>query len=163
KESVSGTSARPNLAEIIVTALTKSSQGVQAALKKLPTGTKDAFTPRQQSGFAHLRRDAFGRQRAENVLTHGLLKLDREAYQVRAAGSPVPMRPNEFLLLAYFLEHRDRVVSRRELIGALKGEETVDQRTVDVWIGRLRRALIAAKVSDPIRTVRQLGYVYDSF
>ena len=57
--------------------------------------------------------------RAENVLTHGLLKLDREAYQVRAAGSPVPMRPNEFLLLAYFLEHRDRVVSRRELIGAL--------------------------------------------
>lgn len=101
--------------------------------------------------------------RAENVLTHGLLKLDREAYQVRAAGSPVPMRPNEFLLLAYFLAHRDRVVSRRELIGALKGEETVDQRTVDVWIGRLRRALIAAKVSDPIRTVRQLGYVYDSF
>jgi two-component system phosphate regulon response regulator PhoB len=34
---------------------------------------------------------------------------------------------------------------------------------VDVWIGRLRRALVSAKVSDPIRTVRQLGYVYDSF
>lgn len=101
--------------------------------------------------------------RAENVLAHGTLKLDREAYQVRAAGSPVAMRPNEFLLLAFFLENRDRVVSRRELIGALKGEESVDERTVDVWIGRLRRALASAKVSVPIRTVRQLGYVYNSF
>jgi len=101
--------------------------------------------------------------RAENILAHGPLKLDREAYQVRAGGAPVPMRPNEFLLLAFFLENRDRVVSRRELIGALKGEESVDERTVDVWIGRLRRALVSAKVTDPIRTVRQLGYVYDSF
>jgi two-component system phosphate regulon response regulator PhoB len=101
--------------------------------------------------------------RAEHVLAHGPLKLDREAYQVRAGVSPVPMRPNEFLLLAFFLENRDRVVSRRELIGALKGGDQVDERTVDVWIGRLRRALVSAKVSDPIRTVRQLGYVYDSF
>jgi len=101
--------------------------------------------------------------RAESVLAHGPLKLDRNAYQVRAGGARVPLRPSEFLLLAYFLENRDRVVSRRELIGALKGEESVDERTVDVWIGRLRRALVSARVSDPIRTVRQLGYVYDSF
>ena len=101
--------------------------------------------------------------RTEAVLSHGMLKLDRDAHQVRAAGQPVPMGPNEFQLLAFFLENRDRVLSRSQLIGGLKGDCAIDARTVDVWVGRLRRALVAAKVPDPIRTVRQLGYVYDSY
>ena len=96
-------------------------------------------------------------------LAHGELRLDRGAYQVRAGSTPVPMSANEFRLLAHFLENRDRVLSRDELIEALKGGEAVNERTVDVWIGRLRRALVAAKVPDPIRTVRQLGYVFDSY
>ena len=97
------------------------------------------------------------------VLSHGPLLLDRDAFQVRAGGAPVPMSPNEFRLLEFFMENRDRVVSRDQVIGALKAGDAVDERTVDVWIGRLRRALQAAKVPDPIRTVRKLGYVYDSF
>jgi two-component system phosphate regulon response regulator PhoB len=101
--------------------------------------------------------------REESVLAHGHLRLDREAHQVRAAGAPVPMSPNEFRLLEFFMENRDRVVTRDQLIGALKDGQAIDERTVDVWIGRLRRALHAAKVPDPIRTVRKLGYVYDSF
>jgi two-component system phosphate regulon response regulator PhoB len=101
--------------------------------------------------------------REGNVLTHGPLLLDRDAFQVRAGGARVPMSPNEFRLLEFFMENRDRVLSRGQLIGALKNGEEVDERTVDVWIGRLRRALLTAKVPDPIRTVRKLGYVYDSF
>lgn len=106
---------------------------------------------------------ALAAPRTETVLAHGQLRVDREAFQVRAAGTAVAMSANEFRLLAHFLENRDRVLSRDELIEALKGGEAVNERTVDVWIGRLRRALVAAKVPDPIRTVRQLGYVFDSY
>jgi two-component system phosphate regulon response regulator PhoB len=101
--------------------------------------------------------------RGPKVLAQRDLLLDRDAFQVRAAGAPVPMSPNEFRLLEFFMENPDRVLSREQLIGALKTGEAVDERTVDVWIGRLRRALLTAQIPDPIRTVRKLGYVYDSF
>jgi two-component system phosphate regulon response regulator PhoB len=101
--------------------------------------------------------------RARAVLTNGPLRLDREAYQVRAGGRPVRLRGGEFELLAYFLENRDRVLSRPELVRALKGGSQVQERTVDAWIKRLREALAGAGVAIPIRTVRELGYVYDSY
>jgi two-component system phosphate regulon response regulator PhoB len=70
--------------------------------------------------------------------------------------------PNEFRLLRYFVEHPGRVFTRSQLISALgKQEPAVDERTVDVWIGRLRRALRAAGAGNPLRTVRSLGYVFD--
>ena len=91
------------------------------------------------------------------------LAVDIDAFQVRHAGRLVPLRPNEFRLLAHFLAHRDQLLSRAALIDALgKQAERIDERTVDVWVGRLRRALIAAGAVDPIRTVRNRGYVLDS-
>lgn len=96
-------------------------------------------------------------------LTHGELVLDLAAHQARFRGFPVPLRPNEFRLLAFFIEHPDQVFSRAALIERIgKGEVGIDDRTVDVWIGRLRRALTAQGVPDPLRTVRSLGYVLDS-
>jgi two-component system phosphate regulon response regulator PhoB len=94
---------------------------------------------------------------------HGELIIDRAAHQARFRGRPVPLRPNEFRLLVHFLEHRDQLFSRTALIERIgKDAEAIDQRTVDVWIGRLRRALAAAGVPDPLRTVRAMGYVLDS-
>ena len=76
---------------------------------------------------------------------------------------PVPLRPNEFRLLAHFMEHPDQVFSRTALIEQLgKDGEAIDERTVDVWVGRLGRALTAQGAPDPLRTVRALGYVMDS-
>ncbi|MFM5948277.1 MAG: response regulator transcription factor [Novosphingobium sp.] len=96
-------------------------------------------------------------------LTNGAILLDRAAYQVRINGVPVPMRPNEFRLLAHFMEHPDQVFSRAALIEHLgKDGEAIDERTVDVWVGRLRRALTANGAPDPLRTVRAMGYVMDS-
>lgn len=70
--------------------------------------------------------------------------------------------PNEFRLLRYFVEHPSRVFTRQQLILALgKQEQPMDERTVDVWVGRLRRALRAAGVTYDLRTVRSLGYVFD--
>ena len=60
------------------------------------------------------------------------------------------------------MEHPARVFTRQQLISALgKQEPPIDERTVDVWIGRLRRALRAAGVTYELRTVRSLGYVLD--
>lgn len=96
-------------------------------------------------------------------LINGDLTLDLAAHQVRFRGQPVAMRPKEFCLLTQFMEHPDQVFSRTALIDRLGGESgEIDERTVDVWVGRLRRALIAAGAPDPLRTVRSLGYVMDS-
>lgn len=96
-------------------------------------------------------------------LTNGDLAMDLAAHQLRWKGAPIALRPNEFRLLAHFMEHPDRVFSRGALIEHLgKDGEAIDERTVDVWVGRLRRALAAHGAPDPLRTVRALGYVMDS-
>jgi two-component system, OmpR family, phosphate regulon response regulator PhoB len=96
-------------------------------------------------------------------LSHGELTLDLTAHVVRWRGAPVPLRPNEFKLLTHFVENPDQVFSRASLIAILGKEgEVIDERTVDVWVGRLRRALMAHGVADPLRTVRSMGYVLDS-
>jgi len=99
---------------------------------------------------------------ALRALALGGLTIDLAAFQARWHGKPVPLMPNEFRLLRYFVEHPGRVFTRSQLISALgKQEPAVDERTVDVWIGRLRRALRAAGAGNPLRTVRSLGYVFD--
>jgi two-component system phosphate regulon response regulator PhoB len=93
----------------------------------------------------------------------GDLTIDMAALQARWAGQPVNLRPNEFRLLRYFAENPNRVLSRLDLIEGLgKQEPPIDERTVDVWIGRLRRALKAAGAGNPLRTVRSVGYVFDA-
>ena len=93
----------------------------------------------------------------------GDLAIDLSALQARWQDKPISLRPNEFRLLRFFAENADRVLSRNELIDGLgKQEPPIDERTVDVWIGRLRRALRQVGAGEPIRTVRSLGYVYDS-
>jgi len=94
--------------------------------------------------------------------TLGGLVVDRAAFLARWHGKPIALMPNEFKLLSWFVEHPGRVFTRAQLIEALgKHEPPLDERTVDVWIGRLRRALRAAGVDRSPRTVRSLGYVLD--
>lgn len=97
------------------------------------------------------------------AVTQGDLMVDVAAFQARFQGKPISLMPNELRLLRYFIEHPGRVFSRGQLIAALgKQEPPVDERTVDVWIGRLRRALKGAGAGNPLRTVRSLGYVFDT-
>jgi two-component system phosphate regulon response regulator PhoB len=96
-------------------------------------------------------------------LALGELAIDLAAFQARWRGKGIPLMPNEFRLLRYLVEHPGRVFTRSQLITALgKQDPPVDERTVDVWIGRLRRALRAAGAGDLLRTVRSLGYVLDT-
>ncbi|WP_247714701.1 response regulator transcription factor [Qipengyuania psychrotolerans] len=93
----------------------------------------------------------------------GDLEIDMGALLARWKGKPIALAPNEFRLLRYFAENANRVLTRQDLIDGLgKQEPPIDERTVDVWIGRLRRSLRAAGAGTSIRTVRSMGYVYDS-
>ena len=104
-----------------------------------------------------------GLETFSRALTIGAYQIDLVALQARYDDRPIALRPNEFRLLRYFAENADRVLSRRELIDGLgKQEPPIDERTVDVWIGRLRRALRGTGAGEPIRTIRALGYVFDS-
>lgn len=102
--------------------------------------------------------------RINERLELGRLLVDLAALQARWDGHPLDLRPNEFRLLHYLAQNPDRVLSRPDLIAALgKQEPPIDERTVDVWIGRLRRALRNVGAGERVRTVRSLGYVYDSY
>ncbi|AOL95562.1 response regulator transcription factor [Porphyrobacter sp. LM 6] len=99
---------------------------------------------------------------ATRLFERGALVIDMAALQARWNGVPIVLRPNEFRLLRYFAENPNRVLTREDLIGGLgKREPPIDERTVDVWIGRLRRAIKASGGGNPLRTVRSLGYVFD--
>jgi two-component system, OmpR family, phosphate regulon response regulator PhoB len=96
-------------------------------------------------------------------LVHGDLTVDLQAFRVRYKKRNVAMPANEFRLLISFIENSDRLLTRKTLIEMLgKESHLMDSRNVNVWVGRLRRLLIANGVPDPIRTVRSLGYVMDS-
>jgi two-component system phosphate regulon response regulator PhoB len=93
-------------------------------------------------------------------LTFEDILLDMEEHRVYRAGQQVSLGPTEFRLLTAFMERPGRVWSREQLLDRVWGRDIyVDSRTVDVHVGRLRKALKAAHgEGDPIRTVRGAGY-----
>jgi two-component system, OmpR family, phosphate regulon response regulator PhoB len=96
------------------------------------------------------------------VLSFQGIELDPVAHRVNSGGQPVDMGPTEFRLLRYFLERPRRVLSRAQLIdGVWSRDAEIDERTVDVHVGRLRKALKAGLAGDPIRTIRSEGYSLD--
>lgn len=102
------------------------------------------------------------RRHSPGKLAFGALTIDLRALQARWNGAAMTLPPNEFRLLRYFAENANRVLTREELIAGLgKQEPPIDARTVDVWVGRLRRSLKAAGAGDALRTVRSMGYVLD--
>ncbi len=99
---------------------------------------------------------------AEDRIRHGDIVIDRVAHRVRRANREVHLGPTEFRLLDYLMQHPGRVFSREQLLDAVWGSDVyVEARTVDVHVGRLRKALNHEVEPDPIRTVRSAGYSLD--
>jgi two-component system, OmpR family, phosphate regulon response regulator PhoB len=93
------------------------------------------------------------------VLTFDDIRLDSETYRVYRGDKVLKLGPTEFRLLTTFMEKPGRVWSREQLLDRVWGRDIyVDTRTVDVHIGRLRKALCAFGGDDPLRTVRGAGY-----
>ena len=100
---------------------------------------------------------------AEDIVSFGDISIDRGSHRVRRSGRDIHLGPTEYKLLDHFLSHPGRVFSREQLLDAVWGSGVyVDARTVDVHIGRLRKALTEPGEADPIRTVRSAGYALDT-
>ena len=99
---------------------------------------------------------------AEDVVRIGDIEVDRAAHRVRRGGHDIHLGPTEFKLLDHLIQYPGRVFSREQLLDAVWGSDVyVEVRTVDVHVGRLRKALNIPGVQDPIRTVRSAGYALD--
>jgi two-component system phosphate regulon response regulator PhoB len=158
-------SARDSRNTPIVMLTARSDEGER--IRGLDTGADDyVVKPFQMSELLARLRAVMRRIRpalADDKIAAGDVTLDRGAHRVRRAGREVHLGPTEFRLLEYLMQHPGRVFSREQLLDAVWGSEVyVEARTVDVHIGRLRRALNAGQETDPIRTVRSAGYSFDA-
>ena len=152
-----------NLPIIMLTARVEESDHIRG----LDTGADDyVLKPASMSELAARVRAVLRRIRpglAEDLIRHGDIVIDRAAHRVRRAGAQVHLGPTEFRLLEYLMQHPGRVFSREQLLDAVWGAEVyVEARTVDVHVGRLRKALMRDTTTDPIRTVRSAGYSIDT-
>jgi len=95
-------------------------------------------------------------------LKSGDIELDRERKRVHRGPREVHLGPTEFRLLEFLMMSPGRVFTREQLLNAVWGRDVyIDERTVDVHIGRLRKTLTRGKEPDPIRTVRGSGYSFN--
>lgn len=101
-------------------------------------------------------------ERIADTLVLGEIHLDRRTKRVHRAGRELHLGPTEFRMLEYLMERKGRVFTRGQLLDAVWGQDTeIDERTVDVHVGRLRKAINEPQERDPIRTVRGAGYSFD--
>ena len=151
-----------NLPIIMLTARGEESDRVRG----LDTGADDYMVkPFSMTEFNARVRAVLRRIRpalAEERLVLGDIEIDQAAHRVRRNGRAVRLGPTEYRLLRHLIQHPGRVFSREQLLDAVWGSEVyVEVRTVDVHVGRLRRALTEGDEFDPIRTVRSAGYSID--
>lgn len=116
------------------------------------------FSPRELLARirAALRRGGAG---DDEVVSAGELKLDAASHEVKVGDAEIALGPTEYRLLEFFMRHPDRVYSRAQLLDRVWGGNVyVEERTVDVHIRRLRKALTPHGYDRLIRTVRGAGY-----
>jgi two-component system phosphate regulon response regulator PhoB len=96
---------------------------------------------------------------SDDSVRAGVLELDLAGHRVLSSGQEIKLGPTEFRLLQFIMTHADRVYSRAQLLDRVWGANVyVEERTVDVHIRRLRKALADVGVDSYIQTVRGAGY-----
>ena len=157
--------ARPETKQLPIIMLTARGEESER-VRGLATGADDYIVkpfsvPELSARVRALLRRALP-ERLADVLAFGDLEVDREKKRVSRSGRPIDLGPTEYRLLEFLMERPGRVFSREQLLDGVWGSEIyIDERTVDVHVGRLRKALNRGREADPIRTVRGAGYALD--
>jgi two-component system phosphate regulon response regulator PhoB len=157
--------ARPQTRQLPIIMLTARGEESEK-LRGLATGADDYIVkpfsvPELLARVRALLRRA-NPERIADVLSIGDIVLDRDKKRVSHHGRDVELGPIEYRLLEFLMERPGRVFSRQQLLDGVWGSEVyVDERTVDVHVGRLRKAINRGHAADPIRTVRGAGYSID--
>ncbi|MBB5222990.1 two-component system phosphate regulon response regulator PhoB [Amaricoccus macauensis] len=157
--------ARPNTRELPVIMLTARGEE-EDRVRGLDVGADDYVTkPFSMSELVARMRAVLRRSApalAGDVATFADIVLDRQQCRVRRGKRDIHLGPTEFRLLDALMQRPGRVYSREQLLDRVWGQDVyVEIRTVDVHIGRLRKALNRSGDRDPIRTVRSSGYALD--
>ena len=158
--------SKPETRNIPVIMLTARSEEADR-IRGLETGADDYMTkPFSTNELIARVRAVLRRIRpglVEDEVRHGDIRIDRTAHRVWREDKEIHLGPTEFRLLDHLIQHPGRVFSREQLLNAVWGSDVfVEVRTVDVHIGRLRKALNKHNQGDPIRTVRSAGYALDA-
>lgn len=148
-----------NLPIIMLTAKTEEADRIRG----LETGADDYVTKPFSTNELMARVKAVLRRirpaLMDDKIRIGDIEIDRATHSVMRAGVQIHLGPTEFRLLEYFAQHPGRVFSREQLLDGVWGSDVyVEARTVDVHIGRLRKALMSEGGDNPIRTMRSAGY-----
>lgn len=154
--------SRPETKGVPIIMLSARSEEVDR-VRGLETGADDYVTkPYSVSELMARVRTQLRRTRPASqgeVLEYEDIILDAASHRVHRDGKILKLGPTEFRLLATFLEKPGRVWSREQLLDRVWGRDIyVDTRTVDVHVGRLRKALCTHGGQDPLRTIRGAGY-----
>ena len=157
--------ARSETERLPVLMLTARSEEAER-VRGLSTGADDYMVkPFSVPEFLARVRALLRRASPEQVSQHlrsGDIELDREKKRVHRSAREVHLGPTEFRLLEFLMMSPGRVFTREQLLNAVWGRDVyIDERTVDVHIGRLRKTLTRGKEPDPIRTVRGSGYSFN--
>jgi two-component system, OmpR family, phosphate regulon response regulator PhoB len=157
--------ARPETRDLPVVMLTARGEESER-VRGLATGADDYIVkPFSVPEVIARVRSILRRMKPDSVadsLTYSDLTLDRVRRRVVRGPRDVNLSPTEFKLLEYLMQSPGRVYNRAQLLDRVWGNDNfVDERTVDVHVGRLRKSLSRGKERDPIRTVRGAGYAFD--
>src|SRR6187399_673258 len=146
--------ARPDTRQLPIVMLTARGEESER-IRGLATGADDYIVkpfsvPELLARVRGLLRRA-SPERLANTLNFGDIEMDRDKRRVVRGGKPIELGPTEYRLLEYFMEHPGRVFSREQLLNGVWGRDIyIDERTVDVHIGRLRKLLNVGRGEDPI-------------
>lgn len=157
--------ARPETQRLPVIMLTARGEESER-VRGLATGADDYITkPFSVPELIARIRALLRRAKPEHIamlLRYGDLELDRETRRVHRSGREIHLGPTEFRLLEFLMQSPGRVFTREQLLDGVWGHDVyIDERTVDVHVGRLRKAINRGREPDPIRTVRGAGYSFN--
>ena len=157
--------ARPETRDIPIIMLTARSEETER-VRGLATGADDYLVkPFSVPELLARIKTILRRVNPDAVADHlqaGDLLLDRRSKRVSRGPRDINLSPTEFRLLEQLMRNPGRVYARAQLLDTVWGRDVdVDERTVDVHVGRLRKSLSRGKERDPIRTVRAAGYSFD--